>query len=130
MKIYTSASNARRAAESFASHVKGYKIKNIRTRAVNGGHVAAVVFETTRERVLNAVDDGDAMNDAKIGIIGLPRKRSSVKAPCLLVWDIADEIVKAGKGARKDVIAAAVEKGVNVHTARTQYQRWFEAQNA
>lgn len=31
---------------------------------------------------------------------------------------------------RKDAIAAAVEQGVAFYTARTQYQKWFQAQKA
>lgn len=47
--------------------------------------------------------------------------RSTVESPCRLVWDLADKMVGA---ARKDVIAAAQEKGVAFYTARTQYQLW------
>lgn len=40
------------------------------------------------------------------------------------VWAIADSM--PGK-ARKDVIAAAVAEGINVGTAKTQYQHWKKA---
>jgi hypothetical protein len=41
-----------------------------------------------------------------------------------LVHDICDKM----KGARRrDVIAACVAKGINKHTAATQFQRWSTA---
>ena len=51
--------------------------------------------------------------------------RSTVESPCRLVWDLADKMTGA---ARKDVIAAAQEKGVAFYTARTQYQLWRQVQ--
>ena len=36
-------------------------------------------------------------------------------------WEIFS---KHPKAERKDVIALAVKAGINVHTAKTQYQRW------
>jgi hypothetical protein len=49
---------------------------------------------------------------------------SSIESPCVVVFDLADKM----KGARRrDVIAAAVEAGVNYYTARTQYQIWYTA---
>ena len=50
---------------------------------------------------------------------------STVTIPCQLVWDLADAMAGAR---RKDVIAAAVEKGVAYYTARTQYQLWAQVQ--
>lgn len=41
---------------------------------------------------------------------------------CRKVWDIADAMAGAR---RKDVIAACVEAGINLGTAKTQYQLWF-----
>lgn len=54
------------------------------------------------------------------------RERSTVKGAVGIVWDIAAEYLKAGK-ARKDIIAACVEAGVNINTARTQYQAYRKA---
>lgn len=51
--------------------------------------------------------------------------RSTAEKPCRLVWDLADAMVGAR---RKDVIAAAVAKGVAFYTARTQYQLWAQIQ--
>ena len=42
------------------------------------------------------------------------------------VWDICDTMPQAS---RADVITACVAAGLNVATARTQYQRWFSAQS-
>jgi hypothetical protein len=44
------------------------------------------------------------------------------EGPVAQVWEIASSMPKA---ARKDVIAACVEKGVNENTVKTQYQRWL-----
>ena len=54
-----------------------------------------------------------------------PRQQKA--GPVERVWEIASSMPDA---ARKDVVAACVAKGINVHTARTQYQRWRQAQTA
>lgn len=52
------------------------------------------------------------------------KRKSEIKDPCHLVWDMADKM----KGSRrKDIIAACVEQGVAFYTARTQYQLWFQS---
>jgi len=53
--------------------------------------------------------------------------KSEAERPCKLVWIIADEMPEAS---RKEVIAAAVAKGVAYNTARTQYQQWFQLNKA
>lgn len=40
-----------------------------------------------------------------------------------------DELHKAGTERRKDYIVAAVEDGVNYHTASTQYQLWTKGKH-
>jgi len=52
-------------------------------------------------------------------------ERSTVEGAVGIVWALCAEMPDAG---RKEVIAAAVEKGVAFNTARTQYQKWFKAQ--
>lgn len=53
--------------------------------------------------------------------------KSSVESPVAFVWRLAREM----KGARrKDVVAAAIAQGIATHTARTQYQAWFQANKA
>ncbi len=52
------------------------------------------------------------------GRSGAPTKASG---PVARVWQLASSMPKA---ARKEVIDACVNAGVNIHTARTQYQRW------
>ncbi len=47
-----------------------------------------------------------------------PTKKSG---PVARVWQLASSMPRA---ARKDVVAACVNAGVNIHTAKTQYQRW------
>lgn len=46
------------------------------------------------------------------------------EGPVAKVHHLCDEL--AGKP-RKEVIATCVAKGINPHTARTQYQRWYAA---
>lgn len=49
---------------------------------------------------------------------------SSVENPVRAMWDLCDSMTGSK---RKDVIAAAVEAGINYYTARTQYQLWLTA---
>ena len=53
--------------------------------------------------------------------------RPQQPGPVAKVWEIASSMPTA---ARKEVVEACVKKGINVHTARTQYQRWRQAQTA
>jgi hypothetical protein len=63
------------------------------------------------------------------------RGSSSISSPCLVVWNIAGEMLAdwnngvegAVKPRRKDIIAKCVEEGVAFYTARTQYQKYLEA---
>lgn len=41
---------------------------------------------------------------------------------CRRVWDMADAMPEAK---RSEVVAACVEAGINLGTAKTQYQAWF-----
>lgn len=124
---YKTKSSAMRAAQAFADSFSAYKLKRIDVDETDAGFVSTCVYETSRDNVVTHIEDVDAL---KVEIMGEPRNRSTVEGPCALVWDLAEELVVKGKGARKDVIAAAVEKGVNKFTARTQYQRWHEAYHA
>lgn len=131
-KSYTSKSNATRAAAAFADKVTGFKAKVVEALDADDGFNASVTFETTEERFIMR-DDNKALLDEyedRIVVNFVPRERSTVAKPCALVWDIADRIVKGEGGTRKQVIDAAVAEGVNKYTARTQYQRWYEAVNA
>lgn len=49
---------------------------------------------------------------------------SKVESPVRAMWDLCDNMTSSR---RKDVIAAAVEKGISFYTARTQYQLWLTA---
>ncbi len=52
---------------------------------------------------------------------------SKVKAPVAAVWELCEAMPDAK---RREVVAAAVAKGINFHTARTQYQLWRTAKRA
>jgi hypothetical protein len=129
MQTYKTKSSAVRAAQAFADNFTAYTLKRIDVAEVEGGFEGIAVYETNVENVWKHIDDDD-VEKVKVRIAGEPRNRSTVDSPCALVWDLAQAIVVDGKGARKDVIAAAVEQGVNKYTARTQYQRWHEAYHA
>lgn len=65
-------------------------------------------------------ENGSAVVDEKS-----KRERSTVESPCAIVWSLVDEM----KGERrKDIIAAAVAKGVHPGTARVQAQKALKAQ--
>ena len=53
--------------------------------------------------------------------------KSNIESPCLFVWNMADSMPGA---ARKDVVAACVEAGVALYTAKTQYQQWYTAKKS
>ena len=57
---------------------------------------------------------------------GSLRERSTAKSPCLIVWDLCFEMGANVK--RKELLARAVELGVNESTAKTQYQAWRKAE--
>ena len=52
------------------------------------------------------------------------RVKSEVKNPVKLVWDLCFEQPKAK---RKDIVSRAIDLGVSLNTARTQYQYWRKA---
>lgn len=57
---------------------------------------------------------------------GANRERSTVKGAVALVWDIAKAGIEANKR-RKDILAECVAQGVNINTAKTQYQLYRQA---
>jgi len=56
---------------------------------------------------------------------GAARKRSSVEGPVAIVWDLCFEFGESLS--RKEIIAKAVEMGVNINTAKTQFGIWAKA---
>lgn len=58
---------------------------------------------------------------------GPKQNHSTVEGPCAIVHGLfADELKRAGdvnKMNRAEVIAAALKRGVNIDTAKTQYQK-------
>jgi len=54
---------------------------------------------------------------------------STVDSPVKVVRELAEKMTKADpKVARKDIIKAAMAKGVAYYTAATQYQLWRKGQ--
>lgn len=57
--------------------------------------------------------------------------KSTVADPVHFVWDTADKMRAADPKARRcEIVAFCIKSGVATHTARTQFQRWHEAQKA
>jgi hypothetical protein len=55
------------------------------------------------------------------------KAKSTIQSPVKVVWAVCEEMKGA---ARKDVVAECMKRGVNVHTAKTQYQRWSASKKA
>lgn len=113
MKTYSSKSNAKRAAKS-----QGLDLETINIVEQAAGQWAieeAKVEAPQKKEAPVAYVDGP-ITAHKGG------SKSTVERPCHLVWELAESMPGAR---RKDVIAAAVEKGVAFYTARTQYQQWL-----
>src|SRR5665213_2462669 len=91
-----------------AGAAKGAKRKGIKHPEFIELHDGRVVV---RER-------GVALHDAS------QRIKSEVKNPVKLVWDLC---FKQPKAKRRDIVGMAIEKGVSVNTAKTQYQYWRKA---
>lgn len=54
------------------------------------------------------------------------REKSEVKGAVRIVWDLCAEMIPTG-AKRRDVVGKAVELGVALNTARTQYQHYRKA---
>ena len=62
------------------------------------------------------------------GAGGRVRNKSTVRKPVDIVWALCDDIIGRGNTPtvedRNKMVAAAIEEGVNISTARTQYYAW------
>lgn len=63
-------------------------------------------------------EKGVALHDAS------QRIKSDVENPVKLVWDLC---FKHPKAKRRDIVTKAIEAGVSLNTAKTQYQYWRKA---
>lgn len=70
-----------------------------------------------------------AEKDGKFHAVAPKAKKEGTKkernGACRKVWDIADSMKNAK---RSEVVTACVEAGINLGTAKTQYQSWFASQ--
>ena len=55
------------------------------------------------------------------------KSKSTIQSPVKVVWAVCEEMKSS---ARKDVVAECMRRGVNVHTAKTQFQRWSASKKA
>jgi len=63
-------------------------------------------------------EKGSALHDAS------QRIKSEVKNPVKYVWDLC---FKQPKAKRRDIVSKAIEAGVSMNTAKSQYQYWRKA---
>ena len=52
------------------------------------------------------------------------RTKSTVESPVSIVWDLCCKMGAKAKDSRKEIISKAVEMGVSLNTAKSQYQSW------
>lgn len=76
------------------------------------------------EQIKDAQKQADKVANNSLANIN---RESTIKRPCFVVWDTADNMPGAR---RKDVIEACVQAGVAYYTARTQYQLWLQTSKA
>ena len=57
---------------------------------------------------------------------GAKRERSTVSGAVAIVWDVTKAMLEKG-ASRKEILAACVARGVNINTAKTQYQLYRQA---
>ncbi len=134
-KNYASAANAKRAAESY---YKGLGIAN----PAEGEHYGIEPAGEGRFGWKPLVRDLTVGADSKGKGAGKPEAPAKGKdkaptadkpkgdqpkknGPVARVWAMCESMPGAS---RKEVVEACVAAGINVHTAKTQYQRWFSAQ--
>jgi hypothetical protein len=83
---------------------------------------AATPVDTASKLVIDDYQDRPATPPVATVAVPAPAKlKSTIQSPVKVVWEIAEQMKSA---ARKDVVAECMKRGVNVHTARTQFQRW------
>ena len=137
-KNYASAPNAKRAAEAYATAL-GI------AQPTEGEHYRIDPDPTADGRFTWAPlsrpspDTADAPPPVdKTKAAAKPKRKAPAKAkakaaddqpkkdgPVAQVWAMCESMPGAP---RKEVVEACVAAGINVHTAKTQYQRWFSAQ--
>lgn len=79
------------------------------------------IIKLADETLLVRETKGDPLHNSEL------RVKSSVKSPVKLVWDLC---FKHPKAKRRDIVTMAIEAGVSLNTAKTQYQYWRKASSA
>ena len=64
-------------------------------------------------------EKGSALHDAS------QRIKSDIESPVKFVWDLCFKM--GAKAKRRDIVSKAIEAGVSVNTAKSQYQYWRKA---
>lgn len=76
------------------------------------------IIKLEDDKMLVRETKGDPLHNAEL------RVKSSVSNPVKLVWDLC---FKHPKAKRRDIVTMAIEAGVSLNTAKTQYQYWRTA---
>lgn len=89
------------------------------TKAARRSGIKKPEFVTlTDGKVLLRDTKGDPLHNAEL------RVRSVIQNPVKVVWDLC---FKHPKAKRRDIVTMAIEAGVSLNTAKTQYQYWRRA---
>jgi hypothetical protein len=108
--------------------VKSYKIVDRTAEPAKAAPAKAAPAKKASAKAKPAPKAAPAPKAKKVGTYAEMQSNrfteSKVEHPVRTMWDLCDSMVNAK---RKDVIAAAVAKGISFYTARTQYQLWLAA---
>lgn len=95
---------------------KTYAAKSSVTRAIKA---AGLKIEDYAIVAVEGGFQGELIQKAPAKATGEKKPRNGA---CKRVWDMADSMPDAK---RSEVVSACVEAGINLGTAKTQYQAWF-----
>ncbi len=130
MKTYSSKSNARRAALAYVQGTEqtfevvevegGFAFRLDALPEIENGAelLAAVVLGQGEARITDTFAEDD--EPEAVATIRAKGAVAQVHAIC----DSHPEL------RRSDVVALCVDRGININTAKTQYQRWFASRKA
>lgn len=96
-----------------------FATKATATRGAKARDLANFAIVAKGDRVELRDMDRPLYNDAA-------REKSTVTGAVGIVWDLCAEMIPTG-AKRKDIVALAVEAGVALNTAKTQYQYYRKA---
>lgn len=76
------------------------------------------IIKLADDKLIVRETKGDPLHNAD------QRVKSAIEHPVKMVWDLC---FKHPKAKRRDIVTMAIEAGVSLNTAKTQYQYWRKA---